>query len=607
MSHLSPSASHPSNTSKASNVFHETAPTLAAGTKRTHDGDVASHGGQTGFDFACTLIFSPLFLRVKSGDIFLDAGGGIGSTAIACKLVNRNVRAVSVEIEKTRHKAATTWVGKIQWEPPTRGLTKTPELINDCFLDDKLDDEIWKKPRLRVYFNNFGMAFAARNPKGTQYKLETKMTKLCHPGTVVVTLDRMFINNLIWKEEIFTTYASPVDLDWLAGPRSVSIFKYTREDPRLDSTGTGRRSKRQAVAVEILRSKSVLGAAPLQGTTWEECYGIQTYPVKIDTIKDKLQFMVEEPWLQSNSGFISGFEPDPVAHDRDVIPIYYDGAFNAARFLKHVYDIFPRIEKRDQALLFLKRWVYMFTEMSLMSHGASEHLKRSCSYVRPTRFLLSALTALDSKAVYEFGAGKGILFALLQMYRQLHGFNVECDVAVDSKTEIVDWASFEDGELSTLVKEELVWYQDSQDECHSVEAFTERFRKWRCEVANMTDDEDLSPEMLLLSWPRTDDRYFMMCVSGWYKAGGERLAVIYDPVDREACVPGPFMEEVPGGNWKVMKNVLHENEGGVKTYNTHMPLMPWGSSSREHDHGANHSYGLYIFERIDEGDDDVME
>lgn len=102
--------------------------------------------------------------------------------------------------------------------------------------------------------------------------------------------------------------------------------------------------------------------------------------------------------------------------------------------------------------------------------------------------------------------------------------------------------------------------------------------------------EKLAPELLLISWPNTDDLDFVNCVKGWHAARGERLAVIYDPADEQAYVPGPFLEEVPGKDSCKMKHVLNDREGGINRYDSHMP------------HGiyqeANHAYGLYTFRRV---------
>jgi hypothetical protein len=121
--------------------------------------------------------------------------------------------------------------------------------------------------------------------------------------------------------------------------------------------------------------------------------------------------------------------------------------------------------------------------MFLLSHGSNEHLKRTCSYARPSRFLVSTLTDLHSKAVYEFGAGKGVLFSLLEMCRQLHSLNVTCDVAVDSIQKVSQWSSFEAGELESLKEQGVVQYE--KGESHTVQSFLRRYRQWRDQVSTI--------------------------------------------------------------------------------------------------------------------------
>ena len=116
MSHHPASSTHPSNNTVASNIYHKTAPPGGGecsnnkDTKRSLHGSPSSHGGEIGFDLAATVIFSPDFLNVQSGDVYVDAGGGRGGTAIICKLINPRSRAVSVEIDKCRHEAGLEWL-----------------------------------------------------------------------------------------------------------------------------------------------------------------------------------------------------------------------------------------------------------------------------------------------------------------------------------------------------------------------------------------------------------------------------------------------------------------------------------------------------------------
>jgi hypothetical protein len=66
-----------------------------------------------GFDLASMVIFSPHFLNCKSGDVYVDADGGRGNTEIVCKLVSPDTRAVSVEIDESRHEATKDWLERI--------------------------------------------------------------------------------------------------------------------------------------------------------------------------------------------------------------------------------------------------------------------------------------------------------------------------------------------------------------------------------------------------------------------------------------------------------------------------------------------------------------
>jgi hypothetical protein len=95
-----------------------------------------------GFDLASMVIFSPHFLNCKSGDVYVDADGGRGNTAIVCKLVSPDTRAVSVEIDESRHEAAKDWLERIiRWKVDEKGNEKKPELMNLTFLDDSLDNQ----------------------------------------------------------------------------------------------------------------------------------------------------------------------------------------------------------------------------------------------------------------------------------------------------------------------------------------------------------------------------------------------------------------------------------------------------------------------------------
>lgn len=608
MSHHPASFTHPSKNTEASNIYHETAPPLGVGTKRSHKGSEASHGGETGFDLTCHALFSPLYLNVKSGDCYVDAGGGRGNTVIACKLVNPNVRAVSVEIDEERHEMAIQWNMRIEKRVPWES-SGPPEFILKSFLDENLVDDLWKKPGLKIYFNNFNMkmmSISSRDEVGVQFQLENRLTKYCRPDTVIVSLEKMFMGDNCWSEEFFYQVLGSTDLDWLSSSQKIWIYKYTRK------SNADEMRKRRRAAKEPLDGGYggygggygyALGAAVLDDSAWEEEYGKQTYPATWNS-NGGIRFMVDEPYKSSASGKNSEFEPNVTDSTKStrVLTIYKDGVFSASSFIRNVYYVFPTVEKNKQED-FLMRWLYFFNEISLQSHGSAEHLKQSCSYVRPGRYLVAALTALESKAVYEFGAGKGVLFSLLEMMRELRGFPVTCDFAVESERKVKQWSKFDTSDNLQLLKElGVVQYEAKEAESHTTQHFKRRFEEWRRRVARMNEEdyrglEDLTPEILLIVWPNTDDEEFVNCVRGWHAAGGERIAVIYDPKDKEASVQGPFLTEVPGRKWRLMKNVLHDLEGGVKNFDGHMKLMPWGFSSQEIYQDGLHSYGLYIYQR----------
>jgi hypothetical protein len=126
---------------------------------------------------------------------------------------------------------------------------------------------------------------------------------------------------------------------------------------------------------------------------------------------------------------------------------------------------------------------------------------------------------------------------------------------------VSQWSSFEASDLEYLEEQGVVQYE--KGESHTVQSFLRRFRQWRDQVSTI-NGKNLTPELLLMSWPNTDNHDFVNCVKGWHAAGGERLAVIYDPADDQASVPGPFVKEVPGKNWCKMKDVLNDREGGIK-------------------------------------------
>ena len=267
-------------------------------------GSNASHGGEIGFALGATILSCKQFLAIESGDVFVDAGGGRGHTAIVCKLIQPKARAISVEIDTERHEMAVDTVERIQWEETGKlGCWKKPELINQSFIDDSMDD-IWKQPRLKIFFNNFG-GLMMMTDEGLQFQLEEKLTNLCRPGTLIVSLDKMFMKNrmkkCVWKEEELQSILSDADLSWFSSSRTqLTMYKYTRQGCVIQKES--HRNKPDPVW---------LGAAELGGTDWEDYYGKQTYPVKIVGAKrDKVHFIVEEPWLCSLNGKKTSFETE---------------------------------------------------------------------------------------------------------------------------------------------------------------------------------------------------------------------------------------------------------------------------------------------------------
>lgn len=160
----------------------------------------------------------------------VDAGGGRGATVFAVSLSILPTRAVSVEIIQSRHKMATDWISRIQKEGSIEHTSDNSELINCSFLEDSLHTKKWEKPPLEIYFDNWSGAMLNG---GLQFQRETKLSNLCHMGTIIVALDRMFLSSALgskWQEELFETEAGSVDLDWLSWSQSVMISNYTRKD-----------------------------------------------------------------------------------------------------------------------------------------------------------------------------------------------------------------------------------------------------------------------------------------------------------------------------------------------------------------------------------------
>eukprot|EP00956_Cyclotella_meneghiniana_P036874 scaffold131539_cov43-Cyclotella_meneghiniana.AAC.11 len=597
--HHPASFQHPSNTVEASNIYH--------GTEQHHKKPC----WKIGFDLSCDILFSDDYLNVKTGDTFVDLGGGRADPSIVLNLINPRVRAVSIEIDLAAHSEAEKWCDRISSSIGTwSSVEDKPELINTSFLDDQVK-ELMKLPRLKIWFNNYGGKMT-RTPQGgrgitsdlnVQSALENILNANCLEGTVIVSFDEMIglgSGGDLWREEVQVFDAGKVDIDWYEGPRETNLYRYTRTSgnaPAVTNQVTTRKRRKRVTQSEIKRL-SVIGLAELKGTSWESEYGAQFYPV-IMLGGQKVRYMFEQPDGHKKEQM---FEPDVQEHDGRVIPIYKDGSFNAGQYIERIEDSFQVLMKQrtteDQEQLdgFMRRSVHIFNELSLLSYGSHENLKRSCSYVRVTRFLLSALTSLKSKAVFEFGAGKGILFATLKMYRKYKNIETKWDKAVDSKKKSLDWCTFMEGEQAQLGRS----VQYYQNEMKDVESFRQVFQSWLEQVSNEATllDHYRTPELLLISWPNTNDQDFVKCVTGWYQAGGERLAVIYDRTDREASLEGPFLVEIPGTSWSLMKDVLHDEEGNVKTYSTHMPHMSWGSGNGEVYQDSRCSYGLYVYQRI---------
>jgi len=49
------------------------------------------------------------FLNLKGNDVYVDLGGGRGNTVIVSKLMNPDITAISIEIDKERHQQAIAW------------------------------------------------------------------------------------------------------------------------------------------------------------------------------------------------------------------------------------------------------------------------------------------------------------------------------------------------------------------------------------------------------------------------------------------------------------------------------------------------------------------
>ena len=592
--HHPASFQHPSNNVEASNIYHKT----EQNSKKLY--------WKVGFDLNHSILF--LHLGIKTGDTFVDLGGGRADPSFVLSLLNPRVRAVSIEIDLEAHNEAKAWRDRISNTGTWESEEDKPELIHASFLENQVK-EILKVPRLKLWFNNYGgkMTRTYLGGRGitadlnVQSSLEDILSANCLEGTVLVSFDSMFINrsdNATWNEEVIEFSAGKVDIDWYESQRMTKLYKYTRTSGNTNPTVNPLSSrKRKKVSQSEIERLSVIGLAALKGTDWESAYGDQFYPVVILGL-GLVHYMVEEPRGGMNE---SEFELEVEKHEGELIPLYKDGVFNAGEYIECiVLGSFPLLinqERTQQLENFMRRSVHLFSELSLLSHGSNEKLKCSCSYVRITRFLLSALTSLNSKAVFEFGAGKGILFAALKMYRQFKGIDTKWDKAIDCKKKLLDWSTFLEGEQARLERLGLVEYY--QNEMKDVESYRNVFHSWLEQVSNDTSlDHSNTPEVLLISWPNTDDQDFVTCVRGWHQAGGKRLAVIYDRKDQEASVPGPFLDEIPGTCWSLMQNVLHDEEGNVKTYGTHMPHMSWGSGSGEVYQDSTCSYGLYVYQRV---------
>lgn len=610
MSHRAWSAKNPANTTWAHTLYHKTQPqTDSRSTKRIQGGLTSSHGGEVGFALAHDIYFGSSLLNVRKGDTVVDLGGGRGGPSIMCKLIEKGARVISVELEQERHNEAMKW-----WQRIEDGGTcsASPEFLNCSFLH--LNEQILSSPRLRLFFNNFNMVFAL-DGENTQRKLEEKLSKLCKEGTIVVSTGEMFMARSdapFWKLEKFKSPVSSADIDWLTGAsHHFSIYKYSRRDeetlqqnpePCANHSVSMRTSARSTKKVRTADLN--LGLMSLVGTHWEHNYGKQCYPVKLQD-NSKVQFMVEEPWSGTGDGI---FENYPQSEPPEKVEsVYSNGRFNAAPFFGSIQQAYTAMQTEQETLSprkrrkiidtvsdaqnAFRRWLFIFVEMSLHSRGECELLKQSCSYVRPARHLLYALAGLESTSIFEFGAGKGVLFFLLKMLRKMEGYNVSCDKALDCEHTVTDWVTFQDKEFKALKDLGIVKYEDFDDQ-PNLEFFEHLFTEWKRGVSSIDNAHTLTPPMLLIAWPNTDNMVFTNCIQGWYNAGGERLALIYDPTDEQAFVSGA---KVPGDNWCIMRQVLNDTEGGIVRYDKHMPLNPWGALCSDFYHAANHSYGLYIF------------
>ena len=77
----------------------------------------------------------------------------------------------------------------------------------------------------------------------------------------------------------------------------------------------------------------------------------------------------------------------------------------------------------------------------------------------------------------------------------------------------------------------------------------------------------LTPQLLFISWPNTEDKDSAKLHQGLHAAGGERGAVICDPIDPEISPPGCVQNELHGEKQHLMENVLHDADGGTKCSN----------------------------------------
>ena len=195
----------------------------------------------------------------------VEFGAGSGLVSFFAAAISTNPRRRILSIEKVRRRVdrMRRWAASMR---ENGAGVRPPTILHGDYTIVREEDPLFV-PHLTaaidvtpplMYVNNANQCIAnteRNNGISIQSLLEQRLAD-CPLGSVIVSLDRLFIGNLYWHEEAYTSRVKRRDVSWMAGTaddekvEDFPIFRYIKK-AEAEEGGVGGRRRRHPIFQQL--------------------------------------------------------------------------------------------------------------------------------------------------------------------------------------------------------------------------------------------------------------------------------------------------------------------------------------------------------------------